>query len=81
MQVFTYADLPLLLQKMAELRFVSTSKNETYAQSRLEEEQKNNCEGFFDQVTLEEALRLYSTVRDLKAASTLESASAPEHPA
>jgi predicted O-methyltransferase YrrM len=57
---------------MAELRFVSASKNETYAQSWLEEEQKTNCEGFFDQVTLEEALRLYSTVRDLKPANTLE---------
>jgi predicted O-methyltransferase YrrM len=72
MQVFTYADLPLLLQKMAELKFVSASKNETYAQSRLEEEQRTNCEEFFDQVTLEEALRLYSTVRDLKPANTLE---------
>jgi predicted O-methyltransferase YrrM len=72
MQVFTYADLPLLLQKMAEPKFVSASKNEPYKQSRLEEERKSNREGLFDQVTLEEALRLYSTVRELKPANTLE---------
>jgi predicted O-methyltransferase YrrM len=72
MQVFTYADLPLLLQKMAEIQSVTTSKKETYAQPRLEEERKSNREGFFDQVTLEEALRLYSTVRELKPANTLE---------
>jgi predicted O-methyltransferase YrrM len=72
MQVFTYADLPLLLQKIAELRSVSASKNGTYTQPRLEEERKSNCQEFFDQVTLEEALRLYSTVRELKPANTLE---------
>jgi hypothetical protein len=72
MEVFTCADLPLFLQKMAELKFVSASKNETYRQSRFEEERKSNCAGFFDQITLEEALRIYSTVRDLKPANTLE---------
>lgn len=72
---FTYTDLPLLLQQMAEIQVTSPSAESTYTQSMLREENKKinrDDTALFDQVDLDEALQLYSLVRKLKPENTLE---------
>jgi predicted O-methyltransferase YrrM len=72
---FAYTDLPLLLQQMAGIQVTSPSAETAYTQAMLREENrkiKSDDSAFFDQVNLDEALQLYSTVRKLKPENTLE---------
>jgi predicted O-methyltransferase YrrM len=72
---YTYANLPAVLQKMAELETQSPSAHTTYTQSMLgkgESKLKSGDPTFFDQINLDEALQIYSLVRALRPKDTLE---------
>jgi predicted O-methyltransferase YrrM len=72
---FTYANLPVVLQKMAEIEVQSPSAHTAYTQSMLREGEgkvKSGDAAFFDQVNLDEALQIYSLVRKLRPKNTLE---------
>src|SRR5260370_18770621 len=72
---FTYANLPVVLQKMAEIEVQSPSAQTIYTQSMLREGEgkvKGSDPAFFDQVNLDEALQIYSLVRTLRPKNTLE---------
>src|SRR5438132_8892913 len=62
---YTYANLPVLLQKMAEMTVRNPSAKAIYTQSMLGEGEAGVGDGdpaFFDQITLDEALQIYSLV-------------------
>jgi predicted O-methyltransferase YrrM len=72
---YTYANLPVLLQKMAEMTIQSPSANALYTQSMLGEGEAEVGDGdpaFFDQINRDEALQIYSLVRSLRPENTLE---------
>jgi hypothetical protein len=72
---YTYANLPVLLQKMAEMTVQSPSAKGIYTQSMLGEGEAWIGDGdpaFFDQINLDEALQIYSLVRSLRPENTLE---------
>ena len=72
---YTYANLPVLLQKMAERTVQSPSARAIYTQSTFGEGEAGVGDGdpaFFDQINLDEALEIYSLVRSLRPESTLE---------
>jgi predicted O-methyltransferase YrrM len=72
---YTYANLPAVLQKMAELEIQSPSAHTTYTQSMLgkgESKLKAGDPAFFDQINLDESLQIYSLVRTLRPKDTLE---------
>jgi len=72
---YTYAILPVLLQKMAEITVQSPSAKGIYTQSMLGEREAGVGDGdpaFFDQINLDEALQIYSLVRSLRPENTLE---------
>src|SRR5215472_9690530 len=63
---YTYANLPVLLQKMAEMTVQSPSARAIYTQSMAGDGGAgvgDGDPGFFDQINLDEALQIYSLVR------------------
>ena len=72
---YTYANLPVLLQKMAEMTVQSPSARAIYTQSTAGDGGAGVGDGdpaFFDQINLDEALQIYSLVRSLRPQNTLE---------
>jgi predicted O-methyltransferase YrrM len=72
---YTYANLPAVLQKMAEIEIQSAAPQTICAQSMLGESESKLDSGdpaFFDQINLDEALQIYSLVRTLRPKDTLE---------